>query len=1044
MVNLKILNYSKNYGKSRFQCDDYQALKEIGMLQTLIIISMLIACLSAQDVQANGGAVYTWNMQGATALRESKYNEITTKFERADRPDVVCLQETGNMPSLYEAMDGEIGSAGRIYTSNQHFINNFEARNLAYATRNGNVLYTGIFLNTTEQRNGLAIFVNGDILEARAIVLPNNQKRPALLVRANVCGTVGWYATLHLNSGRSQELMQQQIVQDAVDAILNNIGMGNADPVNIIGDYNLDFITNAPPNPAFGQYVGVNGITRPSPNMQNGGTMLDFLYTTQGGPHQLGTVISSNGTSDHQIVCYQGLNAGGQPPNDSTDNSPGDVVLVTRTFSAQADANTFYNGGQIYYTGITTFIPLEPPTCLPDRRCQVRYLAMEADLTIDVSNQKSRLESKTVSANNLTIYQDINFEGRAVQLSPSPFMEDTYCAEAFETLGFASTGLRATSSIKIESGIMVKFYDDDTNVGLPIGGFLFRNDSAMEFPDLTNTDICRSNFNCPLLSSSAQINDLISSLAFKNSFTVIHITLAGVADLGSTLDLGYLVNQNADVPPESTISWASSDESLATVDANGVITTNETNTGTTEITAVLNPGNQSVVSYTLRVTEAQFTPDRAAIKTGETLDLNNRLTINPNAVRQELIWTSADTTLATVDENGLVTANNTNVGTTTITAGVEYGGFEVSLQLTVTNVCQVDFDFDDKGNPLQPGAILNHQYTDFKVQTTSNQRWPMLFNTANPTSNDFDIGTPNKAYGGKGIGAGGVGNRLAQGNALVVSKHATIPNETEGRLIFEFNEPVTIQSVDLIDMKCGDSNIGLYNQQNELINNLPIPAYGVNSFNTFNIEAVDVKTMAINLLCGGGISGFRYCKTSTACTTEPDCKPAELLNFIVGDDYVIARFDNPGRATIAFSQTDDTNFKSIETKIGMNYIGGFESCTDYQLKTSITCSNGQIKESALRKFTTDDCNGFNKNTLFEDSPVIQLAPNPVSDFLNITYASGDKQQLLIYDTTGKKVETIQTGKSGEVTLDVSHYTPGVYIIISSGSDKVLSEKFLVR
>jgi len=478
-----------------------------------------------------------------------------------------------------------------------------------------------------------------------------------------------------------------------------------------------------------------------------------------------------------------------------------------------------------------------------------------------------------------------------------------------------------------------------------------------------------------------------------------------------------------------------------------LVTANATTTGETKIEILVNPGDTAIATYTLRVTDAQFNSESGIINTGETLDLNNLLRVEPEVVRKEFKWASKDTTLVTVDENGLVTANDTKLGTTKITAGVEYSGIYLSFQLTVTKPGQIDFDLDDKGNALQPGTTLNDQYDDFTVHSTSSRRWPMLFNTANPTSNDFDIGTPNQTYGGNGIGAGGVSNSTAQGNALVVSKHATIPNETEGRLFFDFKEKVTINSIDLLDMKCGDSNIELYNEQNELIRSLPIPAYGVNSFNTFSVNTAGVQKMAVNLACGGGITGFNYCKdeaTSTTCVNNSNCVPANLLNFIVGDDYVIARFDNPGTATIAYSKIGDTNFKSINTKLGMNHIPNLKPCTDYQLKTSISCENDEIKESALRYFTTDDCAGLNKEDLNADAPPIQLFPNPVSDVLNINYGAGAGERLVIYNAVGKQVANIPTNSSGETALNVQQYVPGIYMIVSAGYDKMFGKKFVVK
>jgi len=205
----------------------------------------------------------------------------------------------------------------------------------------------------------------------------------------------------------------------------------------------------------------------------------------------------------------------------------------------------------------------------------------------------------------------------------------------------------------------------------------------------------------------------------------------------------------------------------------------------------------------------------------------------------------------------------------------------------IVNDCHfIDFDYDDHGNPLAPSTTIFDQYEDFTVTTDNPHRCIQLFDTGNPTSHDFDLGTPNQQYGGPGIGAGGANNTEFQGNALIVSKECGVPNETEGQLIFTFDCSVTIKTVDLLDMKCGHSEIELYDEHHNLIEELPIPGYGVNSFNTFDVFVSGVYTMIIDLDCGGGVTGFKYCKDNTPGVNCEAPNP-------VCEDYNLD-FDNSG------------------------------------------------------------------------------------------------------------------------------------------------------
>jgi|GEM_PF-1374136 len=183
---------------------------------------------------------------------------------------------------------------------------------------------------------------------------------------------------------------------------------------------------------------------------------------------------------------------------------------------------------------------------------------------------------------------------------------------------------------------------------------------------------------------------------------------------------------------------------------------------------------------------------------------------------------------------------------------------------TIINECTaIDFDFDDAGNALLPGTEISDQYDDFSVATNIFGSCPQLFDTGNPTANDFDVGTPNEQYGGPGIGTGGGSNTESQGNALIFSQNCGVPNETDGELIFTFDCGVTIKTMDLLDIPCDNADIELYDENNNLIEILSLPNSGINGFYQFEVNVSGVYTMIVDLNCGGGITGLTYCKDNT-------------------------------------------------------------------------------------------------------------------------------------------------------------------------------------
>ena len=156
----------------------------------------------------------------------------------------------------------------------------------------------------------------------------------------------------------------------------------------------------------------------------------------------------------------------------------------------------------------------------------------------------------------------------------------------------------------------------------------------------------------------------------KNTVAVESITLDK-----SSLELaeGGTATLTATVKPDNatnkTVTWSSDKTAVATVDANGKVTA--VAEGTATITAkagdksatcsvTVDKNTVAVESITLDITST-------IMNTGETLTLT--ATVKPdNATDKTVTWSSNNTTIATVDQNGKITA--VDGGTATITAKV--------------------------------------------------------------------------------------------------------------------------------------------------------------------------------------------------------------------------------------------------------------------------------------------------------------------------------------------------------------------------------------
>ncbi len=200
-------------------------------------------------------------------------------------------------------------------------------------------------------------------------------------------------------------------------------------------------------------------------------------------------------------------------------------------------------------------------------------------------------------------------------------------------------------------------------------------------------------------SVSGNAYDLINAFEYTTgeSISVPPMAADVLVDLPSaTLPAGgtatasaAVVDQNGQPMAGASVAWSSSDESVATVDANGVVTA--VAPGTATITAA-----SGGVSGSVSITVSNPTPAAASVTvTAPTTSLSaGGTTVASAAVADQfgqpmagaaVTWSSSDESVATVDANGVVTA--VAPGTAVITA--MSGNVSGTLTVTVSSSTQV-------------------------------------------------------------------------------------------------------------------------------------------------------------------------------------------------------------------------------------------------------------------------------------------------------------------------------------------------------------------
>ena len=159
--------------------------------------------------------------------------------------------------------------------------------------------------------------------------------------------------------------------------------------------------------------------------------------------------------------------------------------------------------------------------------------------------------------------------------------------------------------------------------------------------------------------------------------------------LGDTLRLSAeALDANGNAVAGEEFAWESSDVSVATVDASGLVTAVANGVATVTATAGSASGSAAVTVDQVVASVAVNPASDTLPALGDTLRLSaEALDANGNAVAgEEFAWESSDVSVATVDASGLVTAVANGVATVTATAGSTSGGAAVTVDQVVASV----------------------------------------------------------------------------------------------------------------------------------------------------------------------------------------------------------------------------------------------------------------------------------------------------------------------------------------------------------------------
>ncbi len=168
----------------------------------------------------------------------------------------------------------------------------------------------------------------------------------------------------------------------------------------------------------------------------------------------------------------------------------------------------------------------------------------------------------------------------------------------------------------------------------------------------------------------------------------IAVTGITLNETAKKVEIGETFTLKSQIAPKKAtnkkVSWSSSNTAIAKVDEHGLV--RALKPGKADITVTTEDGGfKAVCKLTVTKTEIAVTGIKLS-ETAKELKIGKTFTFKPiitpkKATNKKVRWTSRDTAIAKINENGLVTA--LKLGQTVITVTTEDGGFKATCKLTV-------------------------------------------------------------------------------------------------------------------------------------------------------------------------------------------------------------------------------------------------------------------------------------------------------------------------------------------------------------------------
>lgn len=175
-----------------------------------------------------------------------------------------------------------------------------------------------------------------------------------------------------------------------------------------------------------------------------------------------------------------------------------------------------------------------------------------------------------------------------------------------------------------------------------------------------------------------------------------------------TLQLKTTINPNAsETTDDTTVTWTSSDNTIAKVDKNGLVTTLKA--GNVKITGTLKNGMNVVSNITVKIIPVEsisLTQKDLNILKNEKHKISIKVNPTNSTEITDVVWSSSDNKIATIDKNGVIKGMAKGKVTIKATMVTSTGTFEDETEVTVEEIALESIKVTNSTNKISIGEKL--------------------------------------------------------------------------------------------------------------------------------------------------------------------------------------------------------------------------------------------------------------------------------------------------------------------------------------------------